>query len=161
MSQWVWPESKADQSNVNVWRHMTCAKVIFDACHFPNIYYLLFYTFHRNEVGVKICCIVIVVLWLVLQYCLRNSWAIIFTFSLTCKGGGIVMACSSLTKSNFTSEQSLSFPLSVACSVLMLGGMNKFSALSLYCPLFTQRWRLSCAKAFTERLPDLQFFVNR
>ena len=64
------------------------------------------------------------------------------------------MACSTLTKSHFTSEQSLSFPLSVACSVLMLGGMNKFSALSLYCPLFTQRWPwLSCAM-------DVQTFVR-
>ena len=85
----------------------------------------------------------------------------IFTFSLSCKGPGIVMACNTLTKSNFTSEQSLSFPLCVACSVLKLGWMNKFSALCLYCPLFTQRWRLSCAKGFTERSPGLQHFVNR
>ena len=50
---------------------MTCAIEIFDACHCPNIYYLLFYILHRNEVGVddaesEICCIVIDVLWLVL-----------------------------------------------------------------------------------------------
>ena len=32
---------------------MTCAKVIFEACHDPNIYYLLFYTLHRDEVGVN------------------------------------------------------------------------------------------------------------
>ena len=43
MSQWVWPENKAYQSNVNVWCHMTCTKVIFEACHDPNIYYLLLY----------------------------------------------------------------------------------------------------------------------
>ena len=51
---------------------MTRAKVIFEACHDPNIYYLLFYTFHRNEVGVdgaerEICSIVIDVLLLVLD----------------------------------------------------------------------------------------------
>ena len=48
---------------------MTCAEVIFEACLDPNIYYLLFYTLHRNEVGVdgaerEICCIVIDVLLL-------------------------------------------------------------------------------------------------
>ena len=31
---------------------MTYAIVIFYACHDPSIYYLLFYTLHRNEVGV-------------------------------------------------------------------------------------------------------------
>ena len=99
--------------------------------------------------------------WCPLAY-LYNVWgtATIFTFSLSYKGGGIVMACSSLTKSNFTSEQSLCFPLCVACSVLKLGWMNTFSAPSLYCPLFTQRWWLSCAKAFTEGLLGLQHFVN-
>ena len=144
---------------------MTCAVhvVIFDACHCPNIYYLLFSTLHRTEVSVdgaeiESCCIVIDVLWLVL-YIVWGT-AIIFTFSLSYKGGGIVMACSSLTKSNFTSEQSLCFPLCVACSVLKLGWMNMFSAPSLYCPLFTQRWLLSCAKAFTEGLLGLQHFVN-
>ena len=144
---------------------MTCAVrvVIFDACHCPNIYYLLFSTLHRTEVGVdgaesESCCIVIDVLWFIL-YIVWGT-AIIFTFSLSYKGGGIVMACTSLTKSNFTSEQSLCFPLCVACSVLKLGWMNTFSAPSLYCPLFTQRWWLSCAKAFTEGLLGLQHFVN-
>ena len=144
---------------------MTCAVrvVIFDACHCPNIYYLLFSTLHRTEVGVdgaesESCCIVIDVLWFIL-YIVWGT-AIIFTFSLSYKGGGIVMACTSLTKSNFTSEQSLCFPLCVACSVLKLGWMNTFSAPSLYCPLFTQRWWLSCTKAFTEGLLGLQHFVN-
>ena len=144
---------------------MTCAVrvVIFDACHCPNIYYLLFSTLHRTEVGVygaesESCCIVIDVLWFIL-YIVWGT-AIIFTFSLSYKGGGTVMACTSLTKSNFTSEQSLCFPLCVACSVLKLGWMNTFSAPSLYCPLFTQRWWLSCAKAFTEGLLGLQHFVN-
>ena len=62
----MWPENKADQSNVNVLCHMSCAKVIFEACHDPNTY-LLFYTLHRNEVSVdgaerKICCIVLLLL---------------------------------------------------------------------------------------------------
>ena len=136
---------------------MTCAIVIFDACYCPNIDYFLFYTLHRNGVGAdgaesKICCIVIDVLWLVL-YIVWGT-AIIFTISLSCKGGGIAMACSSLTKSILTWEQSLSIPLCVAC--LKLGWMKKFSARSLYCPLFAQRWRLSCAKAFT-----LSKWINR
>ena len=147
------------KTRLTVWHHMTCAVVLFDACHYPNIYYLLFSTLHRTEVGVdgaesESCYIVVDVLWLVL-YIVWGT-AIIFTFSLSYKGGGIVMACSSLTKSNFTSEQSLSFPLCVACSVLKLGSMNKFSVPSL----LAQRWRLSCAKTFTGRLLDLQHFVN-
>ena len=145
---------------------MTCAVrvVIFDACHCPNIYYLLFSTLHRTEVGVdgaesESCCIVIDVLWLVL-YIVWGT-AIIFTFSLSYKGGGIVMACSSL---NFTSEQSLSFPLCIACSVLKLGWMNKFSTPSLYCPLLSQRWQLSCAKVFTRKIAGsttLCKFINQ
>ena len=47
---------------------MTCAKVIFEACHNPNVYYLLFYILHWDEVDVdEICCIVIDVLLLVLD----------------------------------------------------------------------------------------------
>ena len=36
------------------------------------------------------------------------------------------MACRTLTKTHFTSEQSLSFPLCVACSVRKLGWTNNF-----------------------------------
>ena len=91
------PENKADQSNVKVWCHDLCYIVIFDACHCPN---LLLYTIHRNEVGAsgaesEICCIVIDVLWL--QYIYFWRTAIIFTFSLSCKGGRIVMTFSYLT----------------------------------------------------------------
>ena len=71
------------------------------------------------------------------------------------------MACNTLTKAHFISEQSLSFPLSVACSVRKLGWSNKFSAPSLYRYPLAQWWRLCSAKAFPARLPGLQLFVNR
>ena len=148
-SQWVWPENKADQSNVNVWCHMTCVKVIFEACHDTNIHYLLFYTLHRDEVGVdgaekEICSIVIDVLLLVLD--IVWGTAIIFNFPLSCKGGRIVMVCNSQTKAQFISEQSLTFPLSVACSVWKLGWLNTFSAPSLYRYPLTHWWRCCAAQ---------------
>ena len=41
------------------------------------------------------------------------------------------MACNTLIKAHFSiSEQSLSFPLSVACSIWQLGWSNKFVPLS-------------------------------
>ena len=42
------------------------------------------------------------------------------------------MACCSLTKSNLTSEQSLSFTLCIACSVLKLGWIIDCIALKSY-----------------------------
>ena len=71
------------------------------------------------------------------------------------------MTCNTLTKAHFTSEQSLGFPLCVACSVRKLGRMNKISTPSLYRYLLTHWWRLCCTKAFPGRLPCLEFFVNR
>ena len=69
---------------------MTCAKIIFEDCLHPKIYYLIIHSLHRNEVGAysierEICCIIIDV--------------------MSCKGGGIVMACSTLTKSYFTQQR--------------------------------------------------------
>ena len=70
------------------------------------------------------------------------------------------MACNTLTKAHFISEQSLSFAPCVACTVWKLGWLNKFSAPSLYRYPLTQWWRLCSAKAFPGRLPGLQLFVN-
>ena len=117
-----------------VWRHMTCAQVIFEACHDLNICYLFFCTFTQKwswcrwcwKRDLLDCC------WcslFVLDIVLKNSYN--FQFPLSCKRGGIVMACRTLTKTHFTSEQSLSFPLWVPCSVRKLGRTNKFSAPSL------------------------------
>ena len=70
------------------------------------------------------------------------------------------MVCNTLTRAHFISEQSLSFPLSVACSVWKVGWSNKFSTPSLYRYPLTQWWWLCSAKAFLGTLPGLQLFVN-
>ena len=120
-----------------------------------NIYYCFFIPY----TGMKLVSMVLkdrfAALWLLSFACTNVHWgtAIIFKFRLSYKGGGIVMACSTLK------TQSFSAPLCVACSIWKLGWMNKFSAPSLYYYLFTQWWQLCCMKVFPERLPSLQLFV--
>ena len=52
-----------------------------------------------------------------LYYIMFEEQLQFWKFPLICKGGGTIMVCSTLTKAHFTSEQSLSFPLCIACSV--------------------------------------------
>ena len=92
---------------------MTCAKAIFEACHCQ--VYLLLAFIPYTDIGVdgaeRFAADLLLMSFACTIYCLRNS----YKFPLSCQGG-IVMACSTLTKSHSTSEHNLSFPLFIACS---------------------------------------------